>query len=286
MHYFSYNENKQHGTSEFPVAYYLVDESHPNYNMPFHWHKGWEIIRILSGIFTLYIDGKEHVAKEGDIFLLREGTLHGGVPHNCTYQSFYFDLDTLFANVRSVRDYLRPFFRNQFLPTIYYPNYTTDIYPIVDEMLSSFNSDMPDSVRRLSTLGNISRLFAVLLEKHYYTETVENASETAVKIAQLKPVLEYIEAHFAEPLSLAELSGIIGMNPKYFCRFFNSIIQQTPMNYVNYYRIEQAADLLCNTDTSVTEVGLECGFNDTCHFVKTFKKYKGITPKQYQKRNS
>lgn len=286
MHYFSYNEKKQHGTSEFPVAYYLVDENHPNYNMPFHWHKEWEIICILKGSFTLYVDGQEHCAKEGDVFLLREGTLHGGTPQNCTYQSFNFDLDSLFANVRSVRDYLRPFFRNHFLPTLYYPNYDPDIYPIVEELLSPFGQNVAESLCRLSAFGNISRLFATLISKHYYTENIENISETAVKSAQLKPVLEYIETHFAEPLTLADLSGIVQMNPKYFCRFFNSIIQQTPMNYVNYYRIEQAADLLCNTSLSVTEVGLECGFNDLCHFVKTFKKHKGITPKQYQKRNS
>jgi AraC-like DNA-binding protein len=97
-------------------------------------------------------------------------------------------------------------------------------------------------------------------------------------------VLEYVETHFSEPITLDALAKIVGMNPKYFCRFFSSITQQTPMNYVNYYRIEQAVNLLNNTNMSVTEVGLECGFNDTGHFVKTFKKYKGITPKQFQKR--
>ena len=75
------------------------------------------------------------------------------------------------------------------------------------------------------------------------------------------------------------------MSPKYFCRFFRTITQQTPMDYVNYYRIERAARLLSSADWSVTAVGLECGFNDSSYFVKAFKKYKGITPKQYQKMN-
>ncbi len=286
MHYFLYNENKKHGSADFPAEYYFVNEEHPSYNMPFHWHREWEIIRVLQGELNLSVDGVEYCVKTGDILLLREGTLHGGTPQNCIYECFNFDLDGLFANVRSVRDYLRPFFRNKLLPTIYYPNYDPDVYPIVDELFFPFANHQSDGLLRLGTLGNISRLFAVLLEKDYYTENVGNTADSTAKITQLKPVLEYIETHFSEPVSLTELSGIIGMNPKYFCRFFSSLTQQTPMNYVNYYRIEQAANLLSSTDMTVTEVGLECGFNDTCHFVKTFKKHKGITPKQYQKRNS
>lgn len=285
MHYLAYNEGKQHGTPEFPVAYYFVNEEHPSYNMPFHWHKEWEIIRVLKGSFPLYIEGEEYLAKEGDLLLLSEGVLHGGTPENCIYECFNFDLHGLFTNVLAVRSYLRPFYRNQLLPNISYPALQPDVYPIVDELLKAFHSEAEEGFCELITMGNISRLFAVILEKHYYTENPETASETTRKITQLKPVLEYIEAHFSGPLSLSELSGVIGMNPKYFCRFFTSITQQTPMNYVNYYRIEQASNMLCNTDLTVTEIGLECGFNDTCHFVKTFKKYKGITPKQFQKRN-
>lgn len=286
MHYFAYNEGKQHGTSEFPAAYYYITEEHPSYNMPFHWHKEWEIIRILQGEFLFYIDGQEYHAQKGDILLLREGILHGGNPQNCIYDCLDFDLHGLFGNVFSVKDFLRPFYRNILLPDLYYPNCQSDIYPIINELLSAFYENTAESYRRLLTLGNLSRLFAVLLDKQYYTENTGIASDSATKVTQLKSVLEYIETHFSTALSLAELAGVIGMNPAYFCRFFHSVTHQTPMNYVNYYRVEQASNMLCNTEMSVTAVGMECGFNDTCHFVKTFKKYKGITPKQYQKRNA
>lgn len=285
MHYLAYNEGKQHGTTEFPIAYYYINEEHPRYTMPFHWHKEWELIRILQGTFLLSIDGKEYAAKEGDILLLHEGMLHGGTPCHCIYDCLDFDLHGLFRNVLSVKEYMRPFYRKELLPAVYFSNRQADIYPIVNELMSGFSKDMPEEFCALMTLGNISRLFAVILNRSYYAKNCGEYSEASAKTALLKPVLEYMEANFATPLSLAELSGVIGMNPKYFCRFFKAITQQTPMNYVNYYRIEQAANMLSDTTLSVTEVGLECGFNDTCHFVKTFKKYKGVTPKQFQKRN-
>lgn len=285
MHYFSYNENKQHGTPEFPVDYYYVDEKHSNYNMPFHWHKEWEIIYILEGELLLSIDGQELCAQKGDVILLREGTLHGGVPKDCIYECFDFYLHGLFANVPSVKEHLRPFYRHVLSPLVYYPS-SSEVCPIIEEMLSAFRNGKEERLCRLMTLANISRLFATIYEIGYYQHNTATNSDVATNIEQLKPVLEYIETHFSEPLSLARLAGIIKMNPKYFCRFFSSITQQTPMNYVNYYRIEQAANMLATTETSVTEVGLDCGFNDTCHFIKTFKKYKGVTPKQFQKRNS
>ena len=243
-----------------------------------------EIIHIIQGTLVLSVDGQEYTAQKGDVILLREGALHGGVPQHCVYECLNFDLDTLYANVRSVRDYLRPFIRNTLLPTAYFPSYFPNIYSIVDGLLFPFRTEKDPGLCRLLTLGNISCLFAVLLENRFYKENSGNTSDVVSKITQLKPVLEFVEIHFAEPITLDELAKIVGMNPKYFCRFFHSITQQTPMNYVNYYRIEQAANLLNNTNMSVTEVGLECGFNDTGHFVKTFKKHKGITPKQYQKR--
>lgn len=286
MHYLAYQDGNQHGTREFPAAYYYIDESSPNYNMPFHWHKEWELIRILQGDFPLSVNGVCYTAGKGDIFLLRGDMLHGGAPHECIYQCFDFDLHGLFRDVPSVKECLRPFYQNRLLPAIYYPDRYPAIYGIAEELFAAFSQDTSREYQALATIGNISRLFAAILQQGCYAENNGGTSSTARKITQLKPVLEYIEANFAEPLSLEGLAKVAGMNPKYFCRLFYSIIQETPMNYVNVYRIEQAANLLCATDLSVTEAGLECGFNDTCHFVKTFKKYKGTTPKQYQKLNS
>lgn len=284
MYSFAYNERKQHGTAEFPAAYYYVNEEHPSYNMPFHWHREWELIRVQKGTFLLSVDGEEYLAKAGDILLLREGMLHGGIPQKCVYQCFNFDLHGLFANVLSVKEYLRPFYRQQYLPEIFYPDHCPEIYPIVDEIMQVFESGSPESIRTLTALSNIARLFAAILKTNCYTRNPADALEATQKTSQLKPVLEYIENHFSTQLSLAELAAVVDMNPRYFCRFFSSITQQTPMNYVNYYRIEQASNMLVSSELSVTEIGMECGFCDTSHFVKIFKKYKGITPKQFRVR--
>ena len=285
MYNLVFHEQKQHGTIEFPAEYYYITQEHPRYHMVFHWHKEWEIIRILKGYFLLHLDGQEYHAQAGDVFLVRDGMLHGGIPQDCVYECFVFDLHGLFRDINSVKKYLRPIYRNVLLPQVFFPNRQADIYPIVDELMGEFSPSLERSYPELATLGSISRLFTVILRKGYVVETEAPQQDNSRKVAQLKAVLEYIETHFNNQLTLDTLAGVAGMSPKYFCRFFRTITQQTPMDYVNYYRIEQAARLLSSADWSVTAVGLECGFNDSSYFVKAFKKYKGITPKQYQKMN-
>ena len=53
------------------------------------------------------------------------------------------------------------------------------------------------------------------------------------------------------------------------------------MDYLNYQRIEHAAYMLSTSHETVTDIAYACGFNDLSYFIKTFKKYKNVTPGQY-----
>ena len=91
MHYLDYNEQIQHCTGDFPMAYYFVDERHPRYHMPMHWHRETEILRIRSGALRLYIDDREICARAGDLLIIGEGAIHGGDPETCVYECLVFD---------------------------------------------------------------------------------------------------------------------------------------------------------------------------------------------------
>lgn len=97
----------------------------------------------------------------------------------------------------------------------------------------------------------------------------------------IKKALEVIENHYADCITLEDLAQAAGMNSKYFCRYFKDMTHRTPVDYLNYYRIEQACFKLVTSNESIADIGLSCGFNDVSYFIKTFKKYKGMTPKKY-----
>lgn len=281
MHTFTHLEQTQHGSRTFPAAYYYVDDRHPRYQMPFHWHKEWEILRVKSGVFRIFLDNGEFTAKAGDVVLIRGGILHGGMPDSCVYECFVFDLYGLFHTSEMVKKHLRPFYRQEAIPQSFFPfEPEGEICKIADGLMSVFSGNT--ACCELETAAYICRLFAWILNSGCYTAAAAEAYGDNRRIDQVKTVLEYIEAHYSSVLSLEELAGILGMNPKYFCKFFSSLTHQTPMDYVNFYRIEHAAYLLDSTDLPVTAVGSECGFSESSYFTKVFKKYKGITPKDYR----
>lgn len=297
MNSFAFHEKQPHGTPDFPFEYFYITSAHPRYEMPFHWHKEWEIIHILEGTFTVHGDNEVYTAHAGDMVLIRDGMLHGGTPENCVYECFLFDLHGLFRNLDMVKKHLRPIYRGQILPEIFYPaGKMSDVEYAISRLSDAYNRLDADSMDdasaadtilenplELVVLGCISQLFAAILQEGSYTTGQADTTENTHKIDLIKTIFEYIELHYASNITLDELAGVAGMNPKYFCRFFRSITHQTPIDYVNMYRIEKAAQMLHSTRLPVTNICMECGFNDSSNFIKVFRKYKGMTPKQYRR---
>ena len=69
------NEDRPRGTYEFPFEFHHIDENHPRYIMSYHWHVEYEIIRILSGEFTVTLDEKSFKATQGDVIFVHSGIL-------------------------------------------------------------------------------------------------------------------------------------------------------------------------------------------------------------------
>jgi len=281
MHAFTHLDRKQHGTLEFPVEYYYVDSKHPRYQMPFHWHNEWEILRVLDGKLQISMDDEQYSMGKGDVLLIRGGMLHGGDPENCIYECLVFDLYGIFRNMDMVKPYLRPFYRQTCLPRSFYPaGDSAQAQAILSELLGVFSSQ--GGCPELETVAGLSRLFAWIRNQGQF-DTLSAQEEADSRIDRMKPVLEYIESHYSTAVTLEDLAQVAGMNPKYFCRVFRSLIHHSPVDYLNFYRIEQAANLLDSTDLPVTEVGNRCGFWESSYFTKVFKKYKGTTPAAYRR---
>lgn len=281
MHAFTHLDRTQHGTLEFPVEYYYVDRQHPRYQMPFHWHKEWEILRILDGTMDISLDNGQYALAQGDILLIRGGMLHGGDPENCIYECLVFDLYGIFRNIEMVKPYLRPFYRQTYLPKSFYGAGTSpEIAATVGALMGAFSKG--SHCVELETVAGLSRLFSWIQNTGAY----EPASPEEVgsgRTDRIKPVLEFIESQYSQVLTLEDLAAVVGMNPKYFCRVFRSLTHHSPVDYLNFYRIERAAHFLDSTELSVTEVGNRCGFWESSYFTKVFRKYKGVTPIQYRR---
>lgn len=281
MHYLDLREQAIHGTPDFPFAFYRVQEGHPRYDMPFHWHKEWELIRILDGSFTCCINGEQYPAEKGDYLLITHGALHGGTPQDCVYECAVFDPLAFLMHPESCRSLVQQLYiRKSAIPPVFKSSYRSFSHT-ASKLFSCAYAKGPGW--ELSLTGTIFELFGLLWKEGFLEQNSPQAIPDADRAFLLKPVLEYIDKHYMQPVTLEELARLTGMSPRYFCRFFNTFIHRTPIDYLNYYRIEVACSLLASTQLSVTETAYRCGFNDSSYFVKIFKKYKGVTPLQYRR---
>ena len=102
-------------------------------------------------------------------------------------------------------------------------------------------------------------------------------------VLRLRPVVEYISEHFCEKIYIESLSEMLGVSPDYFTKMFKDSIGRTPIDYINGMRINEAMNLLCNTDDSMADIADKIGFCNPNYFHKIFKQYMGISPLAYRK---
>lgn len=100
---------------------------------------------------------------------------------------------------------------------------------------------------------------------------------------QLAQVLDYINDHLEQDIKLANLAALLSMSQFHFSHLFKQAIGTTPYQYLLQQRIERAKQLLKQSDRSIMEIALVCGFNSHSHLSKQFRQLTGLTPKAYRK---
>lgn len=283
MKYIEYREKREHGTREFPYACYRVTENYPRYNMIPHWHNECEIIYVRSGYFELFLDGHTHRIDAGCCSLIIGGSMHGGTPKdNCRYDCLVFDMAALLKSSQICTLHLQPIINHErrfitFFSADSEP--ANDAKAVIDAMLEKepgYEFTVPG--RLLCMLGHI-----VARQEHY--QSGETAASDIKKVRRFKNVISYIEQNYRKNITLEELANECGMNRNYFCRAFKEYTGKTPVEYLNYFRIESACELIASTDEKLIDIAMKCGFNDYSYFIKVFKSMKGVTPRDYCRRS-
>lgn len=98
----------------------------------------------------------------------------------------------------------------------------------------------------------------------------------------IKKAIQYISQNFAGTITLDDVAGHVHLNSAYFSTIFKQSTGSSFKEYLNMVRIEESKRLLANTNYSVIDIALATGFEDQSYFSKVFKKYTGLTPKQYR----
>lgn len=271
-----YNERVANEMQNIPLSFYYVDKSHPAYHAPVHWHRSTEIVRVINGELKMYLNGKEIIAKPDDIVFINQEVLHGFFPQDCVYEIIDFDADEILLRTSLCKNALQIFTNSHVNILPFHPTENAVLCHITNQLFTFASSESGEN--DLLILGALFELLGTIYAKHHYTENYKSSSNSKL----FKPLLEFIDKSYMKPMTLADMAQVSGMSISHFAALFHDFFRQTPIDYLNSYRIERACLFLINSDLPVTEVAYRCGFNDSAYFAKVFKKYKNITPKKYR----
>ena len=132
-------------------------------------------------------------------------------------------------------------------------------------------------------VDSLANILAVHLLRHHATTRPQVPTyDGGLSQHQLLQILDYIDAHLACEIALADLSQLLDISPFHFGRLFKQSLGLSPYQYLLQQRIERAKKLLKQTDKPIIAIALDCGFNSHSHLGRKFRQLTGMTPKAYR----
>lgn len=101
----------------------------------------------------------------------------------------------------------------------------------------------------------------------------------------MKNIIQFLDDKYAEEINLDELAEKASYSRHHFCRIFKSQLGISPMRYLTNKRMSKAVELLTSTEIPVHDVAQKVGYANSLYFSQTFKKYYGISPKDFRDNN-
>ncbi|MBP0018716.1 MAG: helix-turn-helix transcriptional regulator [Cyanobacteria bacterium SBLK] len=153
------------------------------------------------------------------------------------------------------------------------------IEAIIMMLLAEFQQESTSSLY----IDSLANVLAVNLLKQYAAIAPKvPVYEGGLPPYQLRQILDYIDAHLDSEIKLEDLARLPDMSQFHFSRLFKQSLGITPHQYLIQQRIERAKELLKQTERSIADIALECGFNSHSHLGKRFRQLTGVTPKAYR----
>lgn len=238
-----------------------------------------------KGSVTIICNNKKSVLKEGDLCYIYPLQLHEFLEAGdaeVQYAVLKFDIHTINIPQAYISKFYDIFIRR---------TQENDFCMIIDgKQLNRADIDFLIS-RTIREYTEKNDFYALQVQADIYTLLIEFARKTEKEIIDLKEgrtdtdfsfyhILEYIDTHSGEPLEIHELAEMCHMSYSHFAKLFRENYGRSCKEYITYIRLNKAQDLLFHTDYDLNYIAQETGFFDCSHFIRIYKKWKGITPKQ------
>jgi len=254
---------------------------------PPHWHYYMEIIYMTEGKMRAVCGDKTYLLAKGDILICYPQVIHSFLfsgEERPAYDVLKFDLQSIHANSQQFSDITNLFLmaqKDKDAPLCFHEKSLGACD--VNFLFKSCIQEQRDKGYGSSLVvhSRISILL-VLLARAQKTLSYTPREDHPRDVMPFQAILQYIDEHSAEHITVHELADICHLSYTYFSRTFKKNYGKSCRDYIESVRISKAEYLLLFTDYDLNTISSDTGFSDCSHFIKTFRKYKGTTPNQYR----
>lgn len=280
-------ELEKHGTETFPMTVNHDDLwSFEGKNVPIHWHNDLEINLIREGEAVFQVYQKSYRVRTGEGFLLNRN-----VPHSCSspgnehvrYSTILVRPDFLYGDFGSdvERKCFQPFLQNSAIPCIHLTGFDEngkEILQKLNQVEEAF--DRKRFCYELKIKGLLCEAFAMILYGHRQ-ELTKFVPANLQELERLEKMLNYLNMHFTEVISLQDLADQVHLSREVCCRLFKKMTGKTITGYLVEYRVNKSFSLVQSGQYSMTQITEMVGFSNPSRFASAFRKRFGCNPGEY-----
>ncbi len=244
-----------------------------------HYHDELELLLIFEGELHCSVGGVDYVARKGDIVFVNTRIPHStsciGATGNGLLQ--FRQNDFIDGEISKTIKYSLRFrdLGEEPVRILSDPELWDAVMEVLDEAASR------DTAYEFYIRSGIFRILGYLYRTGILSDAVEMYNSKEVQ--RILPALAYVNEHYSENISLDEVSGVMGLDPSYFCRVFKAATGATFTEYLNFVRVCKAETMLARGTMSILEISEAVGFSSISYFNRIFKRYRACSPRLYRK---
>ena len=269
-----------------PIECFIFDASKENFPVRPHWHYFCEVIYILEGCANMQCNDAVYSLQENDMILFHPKTIHSITA----------------SNIKPLKYAVLKFDINKFnISSPYAPKLRTIFKQAEQQQMNIyFSAEQADSINASILFQNCLKEmternygYDLMLQNHIYTllmnvvrhwlkHGLEIRMDTSDSNYDIDSITEYIDTCMGEELRVADIAAKCSMSYSNFAKKFQENYGMSCKEYIERMRIFKVEEFLLFTDHPLSYICQETGFSDCSHLIKSFKHYRGITPKQFK----
>ena len=278
-----FSERLHYNLSGFPLYVKKDKLSRYGYEALCHWHPDLEFIYIIDGAMDYFINGNRIPIRQGQGIFVNSRRLHYGFSRQkeeCTFIALVVH-PSLFTNSF---DKAWIFAEQKF-------GFANVDYILLDSHIS-WQKKMIEGIDRIyreinaasfNPLRLLAEAISICADAGEHIETMESSGKHNVTQMAFLNMTEYIQNNYREKLTLDKIAGAGAVCRSKSCQLFRQYVRMSPVAYLTKYRLSKSAELLRDTELSVSEIASLCGFQSPSYYINLFKKETGQTPLNYRK---